>query len=334
MIMDLHERICRYLASVPPAVSGAGGHNQTFSLACALVNGFGLEAGQALQYLTDWNVRCQPPWEEKDLVHKVESALAATHAKPMGHLKGDGKFTKDDYRSVSFPGVEKPAVVFDPATSIEIFLKGFKCSESDLWEASPVKPADDFRDDGCLVVQHLFKVGEIVNYVTDFTTNKEKAIPAGYGRSVERNELLDLWSLGMPESEAGGWMRMNPMSGAGIGDKDVTNHRHILLEFDSIPLDLQISLFARIPLPISCILTSGGKSVHAWVMSDSMDLTSYRDDSAMLLKMLARFGVDTKNKNPSRLSRLPGVVRRSGASGDGRQRLLYLNPNPQQRAIL
>jgi hypothetical protein len=44
--------------------------------------------------------------------------------------------------------------------------------------------------------------------------------------------------------------------------------------------------------------------------------------------------VDTKNKNPARLSRLPGVVRQIGANGDGRQRLFYLNPQPEQKAIL
>jgi len=34
------------------------------------------------------------------------------------------------------------------------------------------------------------------------------------------------------------------------------------------------------------------------------------------------------------LSRLPGVQRHIGATGDGRQRLLYLNPTPEQKAIL
>jgi hypothetical protein len=156
----------------------------------------------------------------------------------------------------------------------------------------------------------------------------------GYGTTMERNALLDDLSLGVPESDAGGWLRMNPVDGQGVADKNITAHRHILLEFDSIPIDLQLNLIARVPLPITCVMTSGGKSVHAWVKADSMDATCYKDDANRVLRKLAQYGLDEKNKNPSRLSRLPGVIRTHGATGDGKQRLIFLNPNPQQRPIL
>lgn len=344
MIMEINERVCRYLAACPPAISGQEGHNRTFAVACALVNGFGLSESEALRYLSFFNERCQPPWSDGELAHKIKSAVNAQHSKPRGHLAGEGAFKSEDYKASSFPvkvkTAETPKAVIDPSTAIEIFLRGFKCSESDVFEASPVKPSDDWSRDGILLVENIFKKGEIVNFVTDFSMSDtksgfKKAIPSGRGDSVERDDLLSRWDLmGMPTSDAGGWMRMNPMSGDGIGDKDVTVHRHILLEFDSIPIDLQLSFLARLMLPISCILTSGGKSLHAWVRSDSPDFTSYKDDSVMLLKMLTRFGLDAKNKNPSRLSRLPGVIRKHGASGDGRQRLLYINPSPTQSRIL
>jgi len=341
--MDKHERICRYLAKCPPAVSGQNGHGQTFALACSLLNGFGLSEEETVSYLMLWNPRCDPPWTESELRHKAQSAATAQHSKVRGHLLGDNGFSKEDYSCTSFQAATKvepkPALVIDPSTAIEIFLKGFRCVESDLWDASPIKPSEDWTQDGILLLQHLFQPGEVVNFVHQFTMKDDKAgvkkpVPSGYGESVERNELMDLWSLGMPTSDCGGWMRMNPMDGNGIADKNVTAYRHILLEFDSIPLDLQLCLFGRIPLPISCIMTSGGKSLHAWVRADSADATCYKDDAAMLLKMLSRFGLDAKNKNPSRLSRLPGVMRKLGAGGDGRQRLLYLNPNPTQSRIL
>jgi len=97
---------------------------------------------------------------------------------------------------------------------------------------------------------------------------------------------------------------------------------------------LQLSLLAKLPLPIAVILTSGGRSVHAWVRVDAATLDEYRHDVSWMLALLARFGVDDKNKNPSRMSRLPGVARSIGAAGDGHQRLLYLNPQPAQKAIL
>lgn len=338
--MDLEERICRYLSKCDAAISGSGGHNTTFNVACILVNGFGLDATKALHFLQIYNQRCQPPWSERELIHKVESAINAQHSKPRGHLIGNGTFKADDFKSGSLPVKPQPKkVTIDPATAIENWLKGNHCTDADLYEASPVKPSESLPDDGPLLLAHLYQKGEIINFVTEFKMSKQKdgsdkPVPMGYGASIERDELLDMWSFSMPQSDCGGWMRMNPVDGRGIGDSNITAYRFILLEFDQIPLPLQVSLLGKLALPIAAILTSGGKSIHAWVKADSNDLTGYKDDSAMLLSMLESLGIDPKNKNPSRLSRLVGVTRKIDAKGDGRQRLLYLNPNPTQKAIL
>lgn len=37
---DLDNRVSAYLAAIPGAVSGQGGHGQTFKVACYLVNGW------------------------------------------------------------------------------------------------------------------------------------------------------------------------------------------------------------------------------------------------------------------------------------------------------
>jgi hypothetical protein len=151
---------------------------------------------------------------------------------------------------------------------------------------------------------------------------------------LERNEwekrLLNpaTWQAG------GAWLRMNPMDGQGVADVNVTAFRYALIECDAVPLELQLSLLAKLSLPIAAILTSGARSIHAWVKIDAANADEYRRDVSRLLASLAKFGVDGKNKNPSRMSRLPGVVRRIGAHGDGRQRLYYLNPQPKQKAIL
>ncbi len=66
---------CRaYLAKVPPAVSGAGGHPATFRAACECVR-FGLSDADAMAVLREWNgTHCQPLWAEKELAHKLEDA--------------------------------------------------------------------------------------------------------------------------------------------------------------------------------------------------------------------------------------------------------------------
>ena len=56
------------------AVSGEGGSNATFRAACKLRDA-GLTADEALTELLAWNERnAEPPWTEKELIHKVRSA--------------------------------------------------------------------------------------------------------------------------------------------------------------------------------------------------------------------------------------------------------------------
>lgn len=78
------ERARKYVAKMPPAISGQSGHNQTFRVACILCLGFALERGQALQVLAEYNQSCDPPWSDHELEHKIDSALKQTG--PRGYL--------------------------------------------------------------------------------------------------------------------------------------------------------------------------------------------------------------------------------------------------------
>ena len=71
---DVLERARRYLAAVPPAVAGQRGDVRTFHVCCRLARGFGLTIGDALSLLTVWNVRCDPPWSERELLAKLDHA--------------------------------------------------------------------------------------------------------------------------------------------------------------------------------------------------------------------------------------------------------------------
>jgi hypothetical protein len=94
---DLDRRIRAYLSACPPAVSGSGGHNQTYTVACALVHGFGLSAAEALAYLAEWNQTCTPPWSEKELTHKLGDA-ETKGSPPPGKHRG---YLRDESPSVT-----------------------------------------------------------------------------------------------------------------------------------------------------------------------------------------------------------------------------------------
>jgi hypothetical protein len=144
---------------------------------------------------------------------------------------------------------------------------------------------------------------------------------------------------GTPQSDAGTWIRPNPVKkhgggkGGAVCDADVTSYRFTILESDQLPRDLALSLFARVPLPIAAIIDSGGRGPHAWVKLDSGSSNEYVSLVGRIYSRLLHFGFDPGNKNASRLSRLPGAQRQVGKSGDGAQRLLYLNPEPLEAPI-
>jgi P4 family phage/plasmid primase-like protien len=85
---NLEKRIQAYVAAIPGAVEGQDGSGKTYYVACQLVNGFALSASDALRYLQAYNQRCQPPWTDKELEHKLADAEKADdHDNPRGHLR-------------------------------------------------------------------------------------------------------------------------------------------------------------------------------------------------------------------------------------------------------
>jgi hypothetical protein len=83
---NLDERVKDYLHECDPAISGQGGHITTYRVACQVGNGFALSPNQLLEAMHYYNQKCEPPWSEKELKHKVDEALKAQHNKPRGYL--------------------------------------------------------------------------------------------------------------------------------------------------------------------------------------------------------------------------------------------------------
>lgn len=117
--------------------------------------------------------------------------------------------------------------------------------------------------------------------------------------------------IGDTNPEAGAWVRINPLDGNGCRDENVTVFRHALLEADSGDLGQQLAIIREMQLPCSAIVHSGGKSIHALVRVEAKDMQEYRQRVDYLYRVAEKFGlaVDAGNRNPSRLSRLPGVSR-------------------------
>jgi hypothetical protein len=91
----VERRAIAYLDRMPPAISGSGGHAATYAAATALVHGFGIAPPRALALLVaHYNPRCQPPWSEAELAHKVNDAERKPHSRPYGWLRDERKATE------------------------------------------------------------------------------------------------------------------------------------------------------------------------------------------------------------------------------------------------
>lgn len=117
--------------------------------------------------------------------------------------------------------------------------------------------------------------------------------------------------LGDYNSEAGAWIRFNPLDGKGVKNDNVTEFRYALVESDNMGIEKQNAIMRELELPITALLYSGGKSIHAIVKVDASDYTEYRKRVDYLYDVCKKNGlsIDNQNRNPSRLSRMPGVTR-------------------------
>ena len=154
-----------------------------------------------------------------------------------------------------------------------------------------------------------------------------------YGGSASRTckQLLDTLkkhpddlsdTFGTTNPQAGVWVCFNPMDGEGRRNVNVTSYRYALVESDTQDIDTQYAILQDLKLPIKILVHSGGKSLHAIVHIGAVDYKQYQERVDYLYTVCRRHGldVDTQDKNPSRLSRMPGFMR-----GEKRQYIVDKN---------
>lgn len=87
------EQARAYIANAPLAVSGSGGHNTTYKVACTLVQGFALSREEAMTLMNEYNDRLDEQWSYPQLRHKVDDATKAAPIQPVGYkLRRDDPF--------------------------------------------------------------------------------------------------------------------------------------------------------------------------------------------------------------------------------------------------
>jgi len=168
-------------------------------------------------------------------------------------------------------------------------------------------------------IETMYQPDEPVNFVvnSEFQEKRGKWTPIGNGAVRKAKDIIkdlkkykDLeYAFGTINTEAGAWIRHNPSTGS--KDEDVVRFEHVLVESDNLSIEEQKKLLINLKLPITALIESGGKSVHALVKVQAKDAQEYDQRAKFLFDYLSKhsFIVDNANKNPARLSRLPGAMR-------------------------
>ena len=173
-------------------------------------------------------------------------------------------------------------------------------------------------------LETLFEPSDNVGYVTEVYEHEEdgklKYSPTRGSYDRTAGELIELLNIcdgdigavfGDYKEEAGAWIRFNPLDGKGVTNKNVTDYRYALVESDSMPLERQNAVIRELELPVAVMVYTGGKSIHAIVKIDAPNYDEYRKRVDYLYSVCRKNGLDIDKscRNPSRLSRMPGVMR-------------------------
>ena len=196
----------------------------------------------------------------------------------------------------------------------------------ELWEISPYRLMDDPCNDAIVVFDALYKPDEFL-FIGDTYSGSDSVKTVTEWR--EAKDLCD-----NPQ------MTPNPMTGEYGMTQDgtpsrrcmatVADARFAVCEMDDAGIDEQAGFWMKcieIGIPVSLIVHSGNKSLHAWVRVDCG--TNFEKWNKYVRDWLmkdfgSRYGFDPQCQNRDRQSRLPGHDRKDGAKL--KQALIYLNP--------
>ncbi len=188
--------------------------------------------------------------------------------------------------------------------------------EQDLHLPDTWEPAEQLKR----YLQVLFEPDEYVAYVTESFMAADRRRPAKgcwdrtAGKLIEELDACggDIGKvMGDCDPEVGAWICFNPMDSTGRKDANITSYRYALVECDNMEPGKQLAAIHQMKLPCAALVYSGGKSVHAIVRVNAPDYAEYRKRVDHLYAVCQKNGLtlDQQNRNPSRLSRMPGILR-------------------------
>lgn len=308
---SVFERARSYLTKMPCAVSGQDGHGRTYHAACVLCLGFGLGEFDALSLLQEWNIGCEPPWSEKELLHKVRCALKES---------GDRDYLKNvepkNFDRVHVPNYKPPELKPEPRiTTLQDAASGyitkFKAGKTPLVETGI--PELDYAIGGGAEFGELFLM----------------AARPSHGKSMCGLQMIHHWtSKGMPSAFISEEMSAESLGKRTVQFASTVHQDHWSVRIANVEQDMNVHFFSRAPCYIveECrtaeaaadairemhkergvvcvvvdyaqLLQGKGKSRYEQVTNTSIVLRQVANETGVLLVALCQLGREVEKRTP------------------------------------
>jgi RecA-family ATPase len=271
------------------------------------------DAGYTQSDWDNWSQRDAGRYRPRECAKKWESfngsATPVTIGTVVQYAKDQGWTPTADAHELEWDdviGAKDEMIILD-----KNWVEGREIAEPENWY--PIKQLVTY-------LETLFEAGENVGYVCESWEKEGRFLPKKGCWDRTAGQLIQELNqcdgdvgkvMGDYNPDAGAWIRFNPFDGKDIKNENVTEYRYALVESDDLDLDKQNAIIRELELPVACLVHSGKKSIHAIVKVEAGDYAEYRKRVDYLYDVCSKNGlrVDTQNRNPSRLSRMPGVMR-------------------------
>jgi hypothetical protein len=168
-------------------------------------------------------------------------------------------------------------------------------------------PAADWRKDLAKLLEVAFEKDETIEFkISDTPTATAELV----SNIVDRDDAIKKIMKSL-DCQDGALICVNATKGGADATDESWRYRYAVIDNPKMSLAKQLAYYKALNLPCAALVNTGANSVQAWVKIGANDREEYDERIEFLFKTLDSqgFKIDSANKSPSFMARMPGVLR-------------------------
>ena len=168
-------------------------------------------------------------------------------------------------------------------------------------------PAADWRKDLAKLLEVAFEKDKTIEFkISDTPTATAELV----SNIVDRDDAIKKIMKSL-DCQDGALICVNATKGGADATDESWRYRYAVIDNPKMSLAKQLAYYKALNLPCAALVNTGANSVQAWVKIGAVDREEYDERIEFLFKTLDSqgFKIDSANKSPSFMARMPGVLR-------------------------